>query len=102
MGQRKVSTTSTGFPSTLSILSLRTTGISNIQFLMIEPMVECKYRSWRSVDLHRSFSEGEIEKVEGYLAREVRLGGDLPNEHPYKTDLLNLTLMAFHFTHIES
>ena len=32
-------------------------------------------------------SDGEIEKVEGYLAHKWGLDGDLPNDHSYKTGI---------------
>ena len=84
----QVSTTSTGFPSSLSILSLRTTGNVEASSFSSDRNIGGRYARGDLGELliyTAPLSEGEIEKVEGYLAHKWGLDGDLPNEHPYKT-----------------
>ena len=80
----------TNHPTTLSIISLRTTGNVEADRFGVDRNYGSLNRYWignlgELIIYNTALTNSEIEKVEGYLAHKWGLDGSLDSGHPYKS-----------------
>ncbi|MDG1173560.1 MAG: hypothetical protein P8M67_04610, partial [Opitutales bacterium] len=84
--------TSTGIPTSMSVISLKTSGIATASnFANDRNIVQSGVNRVFEGDLgellifNTALSDADIEKIEGYLAHKWGLEGELPNDHGWKS-----------------
>jgi hypothetical protein len=78
----------TPFPTSLSILSLRTVGNAEANNFANDRNINNRYGNGDLAELviyNRELNNGEIQEIEGYLAHKWALAGSLPSSHPWKS-----------------